>query len=204
MSMLSMTIGSWKPGIGDPSFMGWFTVFSYYFVALLCFLKMISEKLPLGKKERNFWVVMCFALIVLGFIKQFNLLTALTETGRIIARSNGWMEQRGIVQVLAMVVVCFIGLIFSMILYRRLLQFLSAPKKMAIIGLSYLLLFVIFRGISLHQLGPILNYKILGARVNWIAELFGIYWICLSIFWRKRKRGSCSYRQEPHPIRNKE
>jgi hypothetical protein len=55
-------------------------------------------------------------------------------------------------------------------------------------GLAYLILFVVFRGISLHPFGMILNCKILGARVNWIAELAGIYWIGLSIFWPKWPR----------------
>jgi hypothetical protein len=182
MSMLSMTIGSWKPGIGDPSMIGWFTVFSYYFVALLCFLKMISKKLPLQKKEWHFWGVICFALIVLGFIKQFNLLSALTETGRIIARFNGWIDQRAIFQVWAMVLVFFMGLILAVILHRLSRSF-SAQKKMAIAGLAYLILFVILRTISLHHFGAVLNYEIWGLRMNWIAELFGIYWICLSIIW---------------------
>jgi hypothetical protein len=186
MSMLSMTIGSWNPGIGDPSFMGWLTVSSYYFAALLCFLKMISKKLPLEKKEWHFWGFICFALIVLGFIKHFNLLSALTETGRIFARSNGWIEQRRIIQGSAMVFVFVVGLIFSAILYRRLSQFLSTPKSMAVVGLAYLILFIILRAISLHQFGMVLNYEICGLRVNWIAELFGIYWICLSIFWPSR------------------
>ena len=31
----TVILGNWAPGIGDPSFMGWFTVFSYYCTALL-------------------------------------------------------------------------------------------------------------------------------------------------------------------------
>ena len=187
MSIFIMTIGSWKPGIGDPSFMGWFTVFSYYLAASLCLVKMISRTLSLGKKGWHYWGFMCLALIVLGLIKQFNLLSAVTEMWRIIARYGGWMEQRRIFQAGAMILFISIGVIFSGFLYRRLSQFFSAPEKLAAIGLAYLILFVVLRAISLHQFGTVLSYEIWGARINWIAELFGIYWICFAIF-RPRPR----------------
>ena len=164
MSKFIMTIGSWKPGIGDPSFMGWFMVFSYYLAASLCLFKMISRTLPLEKKSRHLGGFMCLALIVLGLIKQFNLLSAVTEIWRIIARSGGWMEQHRIVQAGAMILFFSIGLVFSGILYRRLSQSFLVQEKLAVIG-------------------TVLSYEIWGARINWITELFVIYWICLTIFW---------------------
>ncbi len=187
MLLLSMTLGSWRPGIGDPTFMGWFTVFSYYLAASLCLFKMISWKLPMEKKGRHFWGFMFFALIVLGLIKQFNLLGAVTETGRIIAHSCGWMEQHRIIQAGAMILISFSGLIFSGILYRRLASSFSIQQKLAVTGLAYLILFVILRAVSLHQFGAVLNYEIGAARVNWIAELLGIYWMGLAIFWPHRR-----------------
>jgi hypothetical protein len=101
----SFTIGSWSPGIGDPSLMGWFTVFSYYFTASICFLKMFSKRVRQQKQALIFWGIICFSMVVLGMIKQFNLLTAMTEIGRIIARSDGWIGQRAIIQVWAMIIV---------------------------------------------------------------------------------------------------
>ena len=183
MSILIMTIGSWKPGIGDPSFMGWFTVFSYYLAASLCLVKIISRIISLEKKGWHFWGFMCLTLIVLGLIKQFNLLSAVTEVWRIIARYGGWIEQRRIVQAGAMIMFISIGVIFCGFLYRRLSQSFAIPEKLAAIGLAYLILFVGLRAISLHQFGTVLSYEIWGARINWIAELCGIYWICLAIFW---------------------
>lgn len=177
-----MNIGAWKPGIGDPSFMGWFTVFSYYLVASLCLLKMISRALLPGKKAWLFWAFMCLTMIVLGIIKQYNLLSAVTEMWRLIARHGGWMEQRWIFQVGAMILFFVISVIFSTFLYRRSLQFFSVQEKIAAFGLVYLVLFVGLRAISLHQFGMVLGWEIWGVRINWIAELFGIYWICFAIF----------------------
>lgn len=182
MSIFVMNIGAWKPGIGDPSFMGWFTVFSYYLVASLCLLKMISRALLPGKKAWLFWAFMCLAMIVLGIIKQYNLLSAVTEIWRLIARHGGWMEQRWIFQVGAMILFFVISVIFSTFLYRRSLQFFSVQEKIAAFGLVYLVLFVGLRAISLHQFGTVLGWEIWGVRINWIAELFGIYWICFAIF----------------------
>jgi membrane-anchored protein YejM (alkaline phosphatase superfamily) len=184
-----MTIGAWKPGIGDPSFMGWFTVFSYYLVASLCLLKMISRTLLPGKKAWLFWAFMCLAMIVLGVIKQYNLLSAVTEVWRIIARHCGWMEQRWIIQAAAMILFFVISMIFSSFLYRRSLQLFSVQEKIAAFGLVYLILFVGLRAISLHQYGTVLGYEIWGMRINWIAELFGIYWICFAIFWTRLRIG---------------
>lgn len=184
-----MTIGSWKPGIGDPSFMGWFTVFSYYLVVSVCLLKMISRTLQPGKKAWLFWAFMCLAMIVLGIIKQYNLLSAVTEMWRIIARHGGWMEQRRIFQAGAMIFFFVISLIIYALLYRRSLQFFSVQEKVTAIGLVYLVLFVGLRAISLHQFGTVLGWKIWGVRINWIAELFGIYWICLAIFWPSLRIG---------------
>lgn len=187
MSIFVMNIGAWKPGIGDPSFMGWFTVFSYYLVASLCLLKMISRALLPGKKAWLFWAFMCLTMIVLGIIKQYNMLSAVTEMWRLIARHGGWMEQRWIFQVGAMILFFVISVIFSTFLYRRSLQFFSVQEKIAAFGLVYLVLFVGLRAISLHQFGTVLGWEIWGVRINWIAELFGIYWICFAIF-RPRPR----------------
>lgn len=189
MSIFVMTIGAWKPGIGDPSFMGWFTVYSYYLVASLCLLKMISRTLLPGKKAWLFWAFMCLAMIVLGVIKQYNLLSAVTEVWRIIARHGGWMEQRWIIQAAAMILFFVISMIFSAFLYRRSLQFFSVQEKIAAFGLVYLILFVGLRAISLHQFGTVLGWEIWGVHINWIAELFGIYWICFAIFWQRLRIG---------------
>jgi hypothetical protein len=179
-----VTIGSWSPGIGDPSWMGWFTVYSYYLTAGVCLLRTFK-----GRDQRPewiFWGFLWFGMVLLGAIKQYNLLSALTEIGRIFAKSGGWLEQRRIVQFWAMVVVTGVfSLAAKMIL--------DHPVKivrhhiMTVLGFAYLVLFVILRGISLHQFGTILGFQIFGARVNWLAELLGIYWVFFSSLWTLRR-----------------
>jgi hypothetical protein len=175
------TIGSWSPGIGDPSWMGWFTVYSYYLTAGVYLLKLIRERRH--KPEWIFLGIICFGMILLGVIKQFNLLSAVTEIGRIIAQSGTWMEQRRFVQIWAMAgVICVF--IITVIIICALPMEVVAHNRMTILGFAYLVLFIILRGISLHQFGNILGYEILGARINWLAELLGIYWVCFSSLWK--------------------
>jgi hypothetical protein len=173
------TIGHWNPGIGDSSFMGWFTVYSYYVTAGVCFLKLFTPQGRQQGQERTFWMFICLSMTVLGVIKQFNLLVAVDEILRIIARSGGVYEQRRTVQALVMAALC---VVFILTVIRVLRMPIIARHKTTTIGFLYLFLFVLFRGISLHQFEDLLGYEILGVRVNWIAELMGVYWICLSSF----------------------
>jgi hypothetical protein len=55
----------------------------------------------------------------------------------------------------------------------------------ALLGFAYLLLFVILRGISLHQFDTFRSYEIFGAQVNWILELLGIFWVSFSSFLKR-------------------
>ena len=175
----NFAVGNWSPAIGDPSFMGWFTVYSYYFTAVVFFLKLFIQRVKQQRQERIFWLFMCISMIVLGVIKQFNLLQAVDEILRIIARSTGWIEERRIIQAVVMIIVGVVSLL-TIIHFMR--KSAAGHHKITTIGFYYLLLFVMFRGISLHQYESLLRYKILGARVNWIGELLGIYWVCVSTF----------------------
>ena len=198
MGIFTITIGHWQPGIGDPSFMGWFTVFSYDFVALLCVIKIILNRKAMEKNNRAFWIFLCFMMIALGLQKQFDLLSALTEIGRMIALQDGWLGRRRPLQAWAMVVAGVTGLMIVGIMLRRMPVLRYGHNRVAFMGLAYLILFVVLRGISLHQFGTVLKYEIGGVRINCLAELFGIYWIGLAAFWPCRARDGGADAQKNH------
>lgn len=183
--MNSLAIGSWQPGIGDPSLIGWFTVCSYYLTATLCLLRMVIERQRKG--EGTFWGIICFGMILLGVTKQFNLLGALTEMGRMMALSGSWIEQRKVVQTWAMVVVIGV-IVLTAITINTLFARVVTRNVLTICGFAYLVALVILRGISLHQFGAALSYEIWGIRINWLAELSGVYLVCLSSFWNMTRR----------------
>jgi NADH:ubiquinone oxidoreductase subunit 6 (subunit J) len=185
MVTFNMMIGNWTPGIGDPSFMGWLTVFSYYGSALMCLAAAIHTDKNKQSKDRAFWLTVFFIMAFLGVCKHFNLPSALTEVGRILARSEGWMEQRRVVQVFIMAGAGIGGIFIVVVLLRKIPDAIRKRHWMTLSCLICLVAFVTFRTISLHAWGTVLGYRIFGLRVNWIGELTGIFGVCVSVaaYW---------------------
>lgn len=178
------TIGNWHPGIGDPTLMGWFTVFSYYLTALICILSSFHNK----NKEYMLWLFLGLFIGFLGLCKQYNLLSAITETGRIILRKNGLIKDRRIIQILFLLIFLpFIGIV-SVQLIKKIENKISLTLKIVAIFTFYLSLFVLLRAVSLHQWETILGYSIFRLKINWLGELVGIYGILLggivNLCWR--------------------
>src|SRR2546423_5657387 len=87
----------WRPGIGDPTFIGWVTVVAYFVAAYFCWRA--SRNGLHGRKVRWFWTGLTALLVFLGFNKQLDLQTALTFIGKDFAKATGWYENRRVVQV---------------------------------------------------------------------------------------------------------
>src|SRR5437870_8384091 len=85
----------WKPGIGDPTIGGWITVGLYALtvVSALRTLRAVACSI-----EGAFWRGIFFMLVLLGINKQLDIQSAVTELGRILAISEGWYDQRQMVQ----------------------------------------------------------------------------------------------------------
>jgi hypothetical protein len=183
--MPAIRLGNWTAGIGDPSPMGWATVCSYYAAALLCLLVAARVGRHGEKDDRTFWVFTFAIMAVLGVCKQFNLPSALTEIGRILADADGWMEQRRMVQAVVMVVTAMCGTFAMAIVWRKIPGAIKKKHRTTIAFLVYIAAFVAFRAISLHGWESVLSYRILGLRVNWIGELTGIFGVCVSVvvYW---------------------
>src|SRR3954464_9311371 len=105
----------WRPGIGDPTFIGWFTVIAYFFAAYLC-RRAAGEGLN-RRKVRWFWNGLTVLLILLGINKQLDLQTELTFIGRDFAKATGWYEDRRIVQAIFIVFIGFSGMIATSALF---------------------------------------------------------------------------------------
>jgi hypothetical protein len=182
---MNVMIGNWTPGIGDPSFMGWATVFSFYSSALLYLAAAILTDKKQQSDDRAFWFTVFFIMAFLGVCKHFNLPSALTEVGRILARSEGWMQQRRVVQIGIMAGAGIGGIFIVVLLLRRIPHEIKKRHWMTLLCLFYIVAFVAFRTISLHAWGTVLSYRIFGLRVNWIGELAGIFGICVSVvvYW---------------------
>lgn len=167
-------IGNWHPGIGDPTAMGWFTLFSYYGASLVCMVAVLRVGQRVAATERTFWLTLFVVMAVLGICKQFNLLSAITELGRMVAWSQGWIAQRREFQKTIMVAVAMVGSVLFVLLVSRLPRAIVARHWVVLLGVGYLIVFVVLRAISLHGYESFLKKTLCGLRVNWIGELGGI------------------------------
>ena len=91
-------IGSWSPGIGDPTVGGWVTVLLYAWVAWMSLHVLRGEnrrQLILSANERTVWRWMLAGMIALGINKQLDLQSGLTELARVLAHEQVEHGHRG-------------------------------------------------------------------------------------------------------------
>ena len=175
-------MGDWHPGIGDPTFLGWFTVAAYAATALLCLrgFRLASAPVPPTRKgilaarmRRRFWLVTAVILVALGINKQLDLQSLVLNLGRTLAKSEGWYESRRAVQYAFIVGVAVAGtaaVAALLWLFRR----GGAWVRLAQFGLVTLCTFVIVRAASFHHVDMMLGKDIGFFRLNHVLELGGI------------------------------
>ena len=181
-----MTHFNWTPGIGDPTIGGWVTVALYLMASGSCWIsarKLGLEDIP-RSNERRAWRAISVLFLALGINKQLDLQTALTEAGRVLAHYQGWFEQRQFVQLAFIALVAIICLIaaITLLLWTR-----SAPipTRLALIGTTMVLGFVLIRAASFHHVDQFIGQRILGLRWNWILEMSGISLVLFASQWRQ-------------------
>ena len=180
----------WRPGIGDPTFMGWLTVVAYFTAAPLCWMAGRSDQRAHPQSgystHPTIWFGLAILLTLLGFNKQLDLQTWFTLSLKSVAREQGWYEDRQVFQVLFIVAIAMLGIILLAIfsfLVRKSLRQTSA----ALVGAAFLTCFVVIRAASFHHVDQMIGLSIGGFKLNWVLELGGI--ICIGWAACKNWRG---------------
>ncbi len=175
----------WRPGIGDPSAMGWATVAFYFAAAGLAGVVVArSAGFPARTRraERLFWIALCALLIALGVNKQLDLQSLLTAIGRCSAQAGGWYAERRQAQALfiaGLLGVCLAVAAALVILLRDTLR-RQAP---ALVGVALLLSFVMVRAVGFHHVDAFISWRIGGWRMNWVLEIGGIALVAAGALW---------------------
>lgn len=170
--------GRWRPGIGDPSVLGWVTVAAYLAASVACALAAWREPMPDGGRRVRarpspFWLVLSGLLLALGINKQLDLQSLVTQTGRDIIRAWGLYGERRELQlgfIAAVASACAGALVGFLWASRRSLK----RRWPAIAGMLFILGFVTIRAASFHHVDAFLGARLGGMRWNWILELGGI------------------------------
>jgi hypothetical protein len=134
--------------------------------------------------ERWVWRVLFVVLVVLGINKQLDLQSALTEWGRITAYRQGWYESREQVQQAFIAGMAILGV--TLLAALLVLAWGTHPAALSALGGGFLLLvFVVIRAASFHQVDRLLHAGLAGLRFNWVIEMGALAWIVASA-WRRR------------------
>lgn len=187
-------IGRWSPGIGDPTPLGWFTVAAYLVAALLCLRarRLAREERVAGAQHssQTFWSVGAVGLFGLGVNKQLDLQSALTELGRVLAKEQGWYDDRRTVQ-LAFIAVVLAAALIGLGWLVRVSRKDARRLRLAIVGAAGLAAFVAIRASSFHHVDILLREQLFGLRWNGWLELGGIACVAVAAarFGRGRSRG---------------
>jgi hypothetical protein len=166
-------IGTWSPGIGDPSIGGWVTVALYAWAAWACHRVLhrdTQQKIYLRPNERLIWRLLLITMVALGVNKQLDLQSALTELARIHAMEHGWYEQRRRYQAAFIAGVLLAGLT---VLSALLVLVWKAPPATlwTCAGAAGLVSFVAIRATSLHRVDELLGWRLGDLTLNWALEM---------------------------------
>jgi hypothetical protein len=178
-------IGTWSPGIGDPTFGGWLTVLLYTAAAASVWVLLKQVDFTRGEREQWVWRGMLVGLILLGINKQLDLQSALTELGRIIARHQGWYHNRAQFQEAFIAGTGILGLTLLAALVS-LAWGAPVATLSALAGGFVLLVFVMARAVSFHHIDRLLSLDLGGVKYNWIMEMGALVWILASAALRRR------------------
>lgn len=178
---------NWSPGIGDPTIMGWLTVFLYFFTALECFIlsRKQAENPAISIGEIRIWQSLALVFLLLGFNKQLDLHSAITELGRVLAHAQGWYEDRGKAQFFFFGAVAACCLLALAVLVRW-CRGAAAELWLALGGSVLLFSFILVRAASFHHIDQFIGERVLGLAWNWVLEIGGIMLVLLATRFRRR------------------
>lgn len=183
--LLAYTEGAvWRPGIGDPTVMGWVTVAAYFAAALLCGWTAARAGGPRASEGR-FWGALCLALILLGVNKQLDLQTWFTLAGKRLAIAQGWYESRRLAQAAFIILVAAGGAAGAWWLWKN-MRHAPGANWLALAGFAFLAGFILIRAASLHHMDGFLKTELAGVRMNWLFELAGIALLAAAAWHRGR------------------
>ncbi len=165
----------WRPGIGDPTVVGWLTVVAYAVAAVLAWGACLRTRrmLDLPRGSREIWAVVAVLMLIMCVNKQLDLQSLVTDIGRVLAKRDGWYANRHTAQehFIEGIVVTAAALALALALAFR--GFWAANPLLGI-GLALLVTFVAVRAISFHHVDVFIGTTIAGIRMNWLFELTGI------------------------------
>ena len=138
---------NWRPGIGDPTWIGWITVAAYLVAAWFCVRAGLRTGPKSGGLENEsvlMWFVFATGLFLLGANKQLDLQTGFIRLASQLALDEGWYQQRRQAQIIFVLVLGAAMSVAAFILVFKQWHFLK-NNVLAVLGSIFLAAFVFLR-----------------------------------------------------------
>ena len=172
-----MAVISWRPGIGDPTWIGWTTTISYLLAATICARAGWRARRSAGGEGEEtpaIWLMFAAGLFLLGMNKQLDLQTAFIEVGGQLALNEGWYQHRRLAQAIFVVTfgTALLGAcIFIMIRYWRFFK----THKLAVLGSILLAAFIVLRAAIFNHVDDDAGLSL--GEGNWLdsLEIAGVF-----------------------------
>ena len=167
-----MTI-EWRASIANADAADWVTVVAYLFAAAMSALASKQAWLRREPRDNIFWRITTGLLIFLAVNELLDFQTLLTAIGRQHAIQHGWYGEHRRVQYIFLV-----GLSAAALIAGTVMLWLTRNNhiamRMALSGLAFIGLFVLFRAASFHHFDEFLGRG--NPAFNWGAtqEMLGI------------------------------
>ena len=175
--------GHWRPGIGDPTFMGWLITAAYLITSVFCGIcAWRTDRIsPIDRSgyHRVFWWSLAVIMLIMGMNKQLDLQSLLIVVIKQIAQNQKWYSKRHILQIWFAAGIA----IFSMVLLIWLgwkLKRLWRQYGLAIIGIVLLIAFVIITIAHVHRMNQFLGLQPGDRLIKSIFEISGIVLVGIS------------------------
>jgi hypothetical protein len=181
---------TWRPRIGDPNPMAWGITAGYFLACWFCFSagRKASIADPVIRSwPPRFWYSLAALMFFMGWNKQLDLQTLLTQVGRQMARDGGWYAYRKPVQVAFICICTLIGLVF-LTLGLRFVRGRPRQYAIAYLGIVYLVTFIVIRAASFHRVDYLLfHLPVVGNWLNTILEVGGVCMVSVGGFLANRE-----------------
>jgi hypothetical protein len=176
----------WKPGIGDPTFIGWLTVFGYFSTAALSACVASRSDRRNRALQRKAWWILSLVLVALGINKQLDLQGLLMELGRSFAFEHGVYEKRRVLQIIFLFLLAVASLT-AMSFWFWINREQWREQGWMLVGSLFLVSFVLVRAASFHHFQDFFAVPLGGVKLHRIIELFAIAWLAASAIKRLRE-----------------
>jgi hypothetical protein len=176
-----------KPGVGghamatwagDNTLLGWISTVAYLLTAFLCVRAAQRETTPNKSHARRFWAFVACLLLFLGLNKQLDIQTTLIDAARSMARQQGWYQDRGIVQIIFVVMLALTAIACLVWLFW-VTRHAWRTHAIALFGVALIIGFVVLRVAYFEKMERLIGIPLTASRAKWVLELGGI--LCIAI-----------------------